>query len=236
MARNQDFTTCVVQLVIHSYAYIKMREYFAKVILTCTRRFESDSLRVKFVSDTPWIGFSLFESSSWLLKGLRVGFSKRRSMYFAHKKILFHTPAFIYLLKSLHWRTTGVERVLCCASSVHCEYWPRNASLWRSPIHRLVSSWSCMHVCVLCTWTTKEKLEHFAYKLIHGLRLSKQDFFSPFSFYQTLIFSPLARASQISFFELVICWIVSKHGNFTVDKPCYILIDSCRFLLQTSRP
>ena len=44
-------------------------------------------------------------------------------MYVAHKKDSTpHSIVFIYLLKSLHWRTTGVERVLCCASSVHCEY------------------------------------------------------------------------------------------------------------------
>lgn len=186
---------------------------------------------MKFVSDIPWIGFSLFESSSWLLKGLRVGFSKTRSMCFAHKKILFHTPAFIYLLKSLHWRTTGVERVLCCASSVHCEYWPRNGSC-----PPFIAWLAHDHVC-MCVFSARER-QHFAYKLIRVLRLyrNKTFFFHLSRFIRRLIFSPLARASQIGFFELVICWIVSKHGNFTIDKPFYVLINSCRFLLQTSRP
>lgn len=153
---------------------------------------------MKFVSGIQWIDFSLFESSSWLLKGLWVGFSKARSMCVVHKRILFHT-VFIYLLKSLHWRTTGVERVLCYASSIHCEYWPR---IWRSSIHdhRLATSWSCVHVCMSCTWTRIGILGDSAYRLMHELGLDQNTILT-FLVWSDVNFASLLRAPQIGFWS-----------------------------------
>lgn len=142
-------------------------------------------------SDIHWILLSLLESNECLLKGRSLSWvSKTRSMYFAHKKIRrFHTgQSFIYLLKSLHWRATGVEPnvmelcIVLCLARVYIVNIDRQTPAFFMKVSHSSLDWLViMHECVIQryrTWTRSGKPADFAYRLLHVLRLDQNKIFT----------------------------------------------------------
>ena len=163
-------------------------------------------------------------------------------MYGAHKKKDSTPHSSLYLLIKIaslanYWSRTCI--VLC----LECTLWILTAKrqfFYEGPPFigwlgrdRVIFR---MHMCVFCTWTRKWKLEHFPYRLLLVIAFDQNKIIFPFLFYQTLVFASLSRVPADRIFEFVMRWIVSKHGNFTIDRPHYDPISSCRFLLQTSWP